>query len=467
MKQSPLLKLIGVILLVLVSALYFRWSSFSYTQVYSDSLSPFAGGIQFLEQGSAKPPNPESDHWLWVSTLPFLTLATSLQELFWFRYLGNLVLVLFSMFSAYLLFSGERYRLWGVGAVGLFLGADSGLIDTLISSFRGYFAPEYLAFATIGVILFLRGKLWGVWLAIIGSVLAGGQHPLAMGSFLGLGFLGCLSWRRSRKYFWVGCLIFLCCITPKAVWIWQLLQCDAGGLACLTSIAMSSAESTTILEQIYRGFYDRFWIEMGPAGLFLLIGLWRSRKHLFTQWVCISILGVVLLGLSISTFRPYHFRALAAPMVLASVLGWIQLGRRFLNLIPIWAGFLIFFPPKPVAWKNQIVLHDQIAAIFCSASAPFWVEGYGTEELGISLQGVGVSYWLQGCDPENIVSEMKDNILLIGEVGVDLPIYFQHQHFTIYQLDSVNEMPAFSMEKRVSGYDFTILFVPEEEIILR
>lgn len=466
MNPSPKIKLFGLILLVLIPAFYFRWLSFPFTQIYSDSLSPFVGGVQFFEQGYAKPPNPEADHWLWVSTIPFLSLAASLEELFWFRYLGSVIIIPVSMISVYLLLLESRYRLFATAAVGSFLAVDAGILDTLISSFRGYFAPEYLAVAALGVALFQREKRWGLWIAILSSVLAGGQHPLAMGSFVGLGFLGVLVWRRSRRDFLIGVLIFLCCLIPKMLWIWQIMQCERGGLDCLQAIALSSSEEISIYQQITRAYHDRFWVEMGFAGPFLFLGLWFSRKEPFTQWVLVSMLGVLMLGILISTLRPYHFRALAAPMVIASVLGWVRMIKTFLFIAPLWGGFLAFFPPKPVAWKNNVSIHDQLADVFCGISDPFWVEGYQAEDLDISLQGIAISYWLKGCDIEKIESQAGDLIFLVGDKGLNFPIYFQNQSVVIYQLRSSQKLQLLEQEKRVQGYDFSVLFVPEEMIIL-
>ena len=157
-------------------------------------------------------------------------------------------------------------------------------------------------------------------------------------------------------------------------------------------------------------------------------------------------------------------------MVIASVLGWIQLGRIFLIVAPIWAGFVAFFPPKPVAWKNDIMIHDQLAQVLCDTEKEdpdsFWVEGVGTENLNISLQGVAISYWLKGCDRGKIASQADQKIFVIGEEGLQFPKYFQQQNIVVYQLPSIIELRAFQQEKRISGYDFSVLFHPEEKIIL-
>ena len=466
MSQVRIEKVRILILILLISflAVYFRWKAFPFVQVYSDSLSPFAGGVQFFELGFAKPPNPESDHWLWFSTLPFLSMASSLQELFWFRFLGNVVIIPLGMLSVYILL--PKHRIFGAGAVGALLAVDSGLLDTLVSSFRGYFAPEHMGLACLGVALYPKKRRLGLGLAIVGSVLAGGQHPLALGSLLGLGFLGLLTWGRSRQNFWLGLGLVVLCFLPRIFWTWQLLQCDSGGLSCLSEIAMSSSERVSIFSQLIRVLHDRFWVEMGIGGVFLLLGLWHSRKEFFTQWVLFSILGVLILGLSISTLRPYHFRALAVPMVVASVLGWMRIGRISFVIVPIWFISLTVFPPRQVAWKNQIQKHDQIASVLCEVSGSFWLEGFGSEELDISLQGLAISYWLQDCDSKKISPKPVDNIVLLASKGLDIPVLFQEDDYALYQISSVVELEALDPEKRVTGYDFVVIFVPENEIIL-
>ncbi len=466
MTRPSTIKFLGLIVLLLLLAIYFRWISFPFVQIYSDALSPFVGGIQFFELGFAKPPNPESDHWLWVSTLPLLSLASSIEELFWLRYLANVIIIPVATLSIYILLSESKWRFLGVGVVGSLLAVDSGLIDTLISSFRGYFAPEYLSFAALGVALYQKEKRVGFWLAIVSSVLAGGQHPLAMGSFLGLAFLGVFVWRESKRDFGIGVLLFFLCLIPRIFWIWQLMQCDAGGFACLTDIAMSSSEQTSQFHQIYRVFHDRFWIEMGLGGLFLLLGLWFSRRAIFTQWVFFSMLGILILGLSISTLRPYHFRILAVPMVIASVFGWIQYLKTFVIVLPVWMLFLILFPPNPVAWKNNIRIHDQLAEVLCQIPDSFWIEGYETDDLNISLQALAISYWIKDCDRTKIAPQAGDLIFVLGREGLPYPKYFSQQDIVLYQLPSIRDMENLNSEKRVSGYDFVVLFVPEAEIIL-
>ena len=153
-------------------------------------------------------------------------------------------------------------------------------------------------------------------------------------------------------------------------------------------------------------------------------------------------------------------------MVVASVLGWMRIGRISFVIVPIWLISLMVFPPRQVAWKNQIQKHDQIASVLCEVSGSFWLEGFGSEELNISLQGLAISFWLQGCDAKKISAKPEGNIVLLASKGLDIPVLFQEDDYALYQLSSVVELEGLDSDKRVAGYDFVVLFVSENEIIL-
>ena len=64
------------------------WSRYRYidaVEIYSDSLSPYLAATKVLHTGFSDPPNPESDHWLWVTAIPQVLFSGSLRELFLFR----------------------------------------------------------------------------------------------------------------------------------------------------------------------------------------------------------------------------------------------------------------------------------------------------------------------------------------------------------------------------------------------
>ena len=124
--------------------------------------------------------------------------------------------------------------------------------------------------------------------------------------------------------YWIAVIFLL----PRLLWVYHLMQCDAGGLACLTDVAVSSSESdVSIADMLVRVLHDRLWIEMGLGSLLMIIGWWyaENRDETLASMVCI---GNSCLGLSISTLRPYHFRVLIVPMFILSIQGLSKLDLR-------------------------------------------------------------------------------------------------------------------------------------------
>ena len=136
---------------------------------------------------------------------------------------------------------------------------------------------------------------------------------------------------------WFGTGVFI----AETGWVYQLMQCDAGGLACLTDIAVSSSEvETAFVSMIGDVLNDRLWIEMGFASLIMGIGWWHSQNRELKYWLILSALGIFMLGLSISTLRSYHFRVLIVPMFVLSIQGLARLGKRtWIGLSMDWAGY--------------------------------------------------------------------------------------------------------------------------------
>ena len=79
----------------------------------------------------------------------------------------------------------RQYRYISALACGLFVAFDKGLIDTLISSFRGYMAPEWISVATVFFVL-SRTHKWMLPFVGMCMVIAGGHHPMALGGLLAI-----------------------------------------------------------------------------------------------------------------------------------------------------------------------------------------------------------------------------------------------------------------------------------------
>ena len=260
-----------IILFVWGVSFYIRLQYLSFVQINSDSLSAYLSALKFWTVGFPPPPNPESDHWMWISKAPWLWCATSLEDLFQIRFFIGASIAPMAAWCAW--YTSHRYRHISAIACGLFVALDKGLIDTLISSFRGYMAPEWIALATVFFIL-SRTHKWA--LPLVGGcvVIAGGHHPMALGCVLGLGWI-CFS---QTKYAWKIILSILIFGFFRFLSLYEILQCDTGGWSCIQAIALGSTEDLMLTQLIFRILHDRFWIEMGWSCIILFVGFIFSPK---------------------------------------------------------------------------------------------------------------------------------------------------------------------------------------------
>jgi hypothetical protein len=345
------------------------------------------------------------------------------------------------------------------------LSFDAGLIDTLLSSFRGYMAPEFFALATFGYVLAEQKKWWGSTIASVSTIIAAGNHPLALGCYVAVGWLLWKTCQHSKKWFFVAVLSSLLAFLPRLFWLSQLLQCDQGGLACLQGVAFSSSQPLGI-HTLWTIFHDRFWIEMGIGGLFLLVGCFLDYRHPLAKWVLLSAFGIGLLGMGISTLRPYHFRILAVPLLCWSICGWMTRPKLLLAIAPFWLFGVLQQAPEPLKIRSNVGVHDRIAKKLCERNEHFWLDGYQTrEELGVSLQGVGVSMALQGCG-HLFEPTPKETSLVLTRTELPYPIILEEGQYSIYK---VNEAAGLFLQSEniLSGYDIATLFFPDEQVTLR
>ena len=436
----------------------------SYAQVYSDSMSPFAAATKVLHTGWSDPPNPESDHWLWITALPLVFVADDLETLLTLRFWTGALVVPFAMAILWLLGKPHQWLAMILGAV--LLVWDSGLIDTSVSAFRGYLAPEFIALATVGFALWVRGHRWGGCLACVATVVASGHHPLALGCLLSTVWLLAQMAKQSWSWFLISVFASALACLPRVLWIVQLLQCDAGGLQCLQNVSLSSAETLSVVSVAWDIVHDRLWIEMGVGGIALIVGCFLGRKEPLKTWTALQITGVVLLGLSISTLRPYHFRIVAVPLLCWSLCGWMRVGRRGWLLLPIWVYGVLWQSPSPLTTRATVQDHDEVADFLCALPDPFWVDGNFSSTGGLSLQGIGVSMGLQGC-AKQIVATPADRLVVVSDVALPFEMMGESGGGLIYQIPTASEMRQLDDSKRVSGFDVATLFYPDTEIQLR
>lgn len=445
-------------------SVYIRLSYFPFVQVTSDTLSPFVGVIRWWNTGWFGAANPESDQWLWILSAPLIAVSSSISSLFWWKCVATTILVPCALWMV--VQEIKRHQWFWMLVVTSILTLDMGLVDTMLSSFRGYWAPECMAVASMGLILWHRGNPIGGHIATVATIIAMGQHPLVLGMLSVLGWIWYQQCKRGEAwYISVGLAILV--LIPRASWVFELMQCDAGGLACLTNIAVSSSESSqTSIQLIGRVLKDRLWVEMGFASMVMIVGLWKSSHRTLMIWSIGSVIGITILGLSISTLRPYHFRVLIVPMFILSVQGLARLGRVGVVLGSVWIGLVWFHRIEPVSWFNSLEETDRFAAFLCHQSDPVWLEGYGNA-LTVSPQSVGVAMFMKQCTA-SMTNRPDDNIwvlvsrkdpLTIGEIS------WTGEEHLLRRLSS-KEWGTISNEDKWSGHDAALLFWSENDIQL-
>lgn len=394
--MKPKAALFGILLCIYSISVWYRFQILNIIEVRSDTLSPFWAAMGVMHHGWSPPPNPESDHWLWVTHLPLL-LGRNLHEAFALRCMQAALIAPIGAYAAWVL--SKRNVLCTI-AVGLLLALDPGLRDTLIVGFRGYGAPEWLSLSTLGLVLWTLGKRWGLVLFGATWVIASGQHPLALGAGLGVLFWG-YTLRNSGKDIGILVLIVVLFFVPRMLWVWELMQCDAGGIQCLLDIAISSSEyeqSEVIL--LGQGLWDRFNSEWSWAALIGLWGIvWLDNKSL-QRWVILTGVGIIILGLSIHTLRPYHFRILAAPLVVFSVVGWFRKWPQMaVGIMGLWLCWMYLGQLTPLGAEGQIRIHDELGQQLSTADKKVWLVTLDVNERAfVDPSAVVLSAYLQGWD---------------------------------------------------------------------
>ena len=380
-------------------ATWIRWGHLHEVTLGSDALGQYLAAWTVLSGGAVVPPNPEGGHSLWVLGLPCVLLGRSLEGVLAVRFaIGALVAPLGAAAAA--AWSPAGRARWIAGATaGLVLAWDPGLVDTLVSSFRGYGAPELVALAALGAGL---GGRAGASLAAVAAVAATGQHPMAAG--LGVGLLGLAGRWDRRAWIWAlvaGTLAAL----PRLAWLWSLGQCGAGLVECLGGVATGSAEPDVARwAMVRRAVWDRFVVELRPgASVAVLVGAGvavfdrRSRSAGITAGLAVA--GVFALGLTIQGLRPYHLRA-AMPL-LAVALGCSLGLRPWLSIGVIGAvlagGIRWTSPAGPDGGVRGV---DRLGAVLATVDAPVQVEAaWFGDPVGVEPGAVVLSARQHGLDP--------------------------------------------------------------------
>lgn len=468
-KSTRWSSVIWVILLGWGFSILLRLTYVPFVQVTSDTLSPFVAGVRWWNTGVFEPANPESDQWLWMVSFPLTWLAGDLSSLFWWKVVASTLLIPVALWTLKQQIS--QHRSFWLGILAVILTLDMGLVDTTLSSFRGYWAPECMALACLGLVQWERSQRhaerWAHW-ASVWTVIAMGQHPLVLGCLPALIWLWYSMAQREQRW-WVSLLLVCVVSIPRGVWLWELMQCDAGGLDCLTSVAVSSSESVSSLDLLVRALTDRLWVEMGLGSLLMIGGWIASKDKVLKSWLLYSVIGIVLLGLLVSTLRPYHFRVLIVPMFLLAIEGWSRIGKIGYAVGVAWVISVIIFRIEPVEWYNTANEVDEAATALCQqAHSEVWLEGYGIE-LKISPQSVGLSLYLTGCGV-SFSSSPTTTIWLVETVSDPAPLNGEVRWSSeSHQLREVDwtSWQTLPKDAQWSGHDVAILYWLPEAVQLQ
>ena len=403
--RPPLLPLIFLMGGLWILAAGARLDAVPMATVGSDALGQYAVALQVLEGGAwPRPPNPEGGHSLWLLVLPLVPLADSLEALFRLRFiLGGLVAPLGAL-AAWLLASPKSRGAAAVAA-GVVLAFDVGLVDTLVSSFRGYGAPELLAVATLGLALALTGRPWGLPLAGAAVVGATGQHPFAAGAAVGavLALPGAAC-GVDRRWRWAAVATVALLCVPRLAHLAWLADCGDGAWACLGRVATGSAEpDTPRFEMLRRMFNDRVLVEgwwpwpLLAIGVAMLAARPVSRRRPLLGWALGTGVGVLAMGLAASSLRPYHARMAMPALAVAAAVGLSRSGRMPLALAV--AALAQWAPGRTTPHADEIGPRDvdRVARqVLSVAPGPVQIEAaWWGRPVGLDPLAVSLSAWLQ------------------------------------------------------------------------
>ena len=387
--------LAGVLAAVYALALWARLPAVEGASLGSDAITMFTRAWSLDWGHWPRPPNPEAGYALWLWVWPLVKVATSLKALFTLRFAQGALIAPLGAWAAARL--APHNKPLAALLAGTLLALDPGLIDTLVVAFRGYGAPELAALTLLALTFGPRGRL----LALASALLALGQHPYGLGVAVGATAALLVSTRdrdeRIRLLILAGVLL-----TPRLLRTAQLADCGQGPWVCLSTIATGSAEPDTArLDILWRAVHDRFAVEWGPLWMMLPVGLLLAPRRDRRPWALLLVgLGAILvLGLSLSTFRSYHLRIFAAPIAIlvgAGLCRWWPLGLAALAWTALrWAPL-----PPPVEDPGAPARADALAARLLEAPGPLWVDAaYFDRPVGLEPAPIVLAALLQGADP--------------------------------------------------------------------
>jgi hypothetical protein len=387
----------------------------------SDALGQFLAAMGVLRGGPWVPPNPEGGHSLWLWASPLLPLAPDLSGLMRLRGLQSALIAPFAGAAAAML--SPRRPAQAALAAGVVVAVDPGLQDTFLVAFRGYGAPELTALSALGLAAGLRGRAWGPTLAALASVAALGQHPMAAGLLLGLLLAGPdLVAAAGKRAAVVALGLTSITLIPRVLTLQAQASCGAGALACLGAVAHSSSEPGLGMgPMLLRALHDRVLVDLGGEWSVLWLGVALGPALLSPKdradrglllYALGATLGVLALGLTVDSLRPYHLRALAGPLALLGAVGL----SRAPGLGLLWAlgcGVLLARPPLPVD-PGGPARADRLAALIAPLPGPLRVEAaWFNGPVGLEPAPIVLSAVLQGQDPARFKAKGAAGLVLL------------------------------------------------------
>jgi hypothetical protein len=356
---------------------------------------------------------------------PLTKLAGSLEQLYILRFILGASVAPLAAASAWLL-SPAGYARWIAGALaGMLLALDPGLVDTLVIAFRGYGAPELVGLATLFGALALQGHRWALAGAGIALIGAAGQHPMGTGMLLG--GLFALPWfaqSLGRKSIEMAIGVTGVIALPRLWLIRQQSDCGQPAMDCIRQVALGSSEQDLGAQaMLSRAFHDRFNVELlGLWPIFLLgfvllllpLARWTQKPVLprlfilpqpeqarpLLAFALGGTLGILLLGGSVSSLRPYHLRIASVPLAVAASVGLCRLWPLVLGA-SAWA--CTSWVPLQLLAPGAVSLStfDELAQALEEVPGPIWVDGvYLDSPVGLDPAAVVLAAILQGQDPE-------------------------------------------------------------------
>ena len=421
-----------------------------------DAVAPFASAWALLDGRMPAPHRPHFGDGLWLCCLPLVALARSLEQLFVLRFLVSATVAVTGFGAAWLLARGATWRRLCAGlAAGVFLAWDPGLVDSVISGARGYWAPELLGLGMLGAAGAVRGKGWGLPVLLGGLLLAAHHHPLALGAGAGLLLFVWPAWKAaSRRWRVTGVVVGL---SGAGLGLGRLLMTRQLRDEGLSAVARDSASASPLegLPLAWDALRDLALVDHGWGWWVLAVGLLLALPKR-AGWAAVAGLGgAVLMGLGIHHLDFHHLRMVAAPVAVAAALGWVRLGPAPIVAAALAVG-LWRMPDYMGLPRGALNALDAVAPVVADQPGPFWLDRMGRGGVCMESTGLVLAMVLQGRDTGNLVADPEGALVLAycGEKPAEAAVLWERGREQLLRFDSVGEARAWALSlERVDAGD--------------